>query len=118
MRELITHKGPTNYPLTVTVVDEPGPGGAHHHYVIDTLDGKALGEVKFQKGPLKESRVNGVTHEALLAIVADRLVSFQKGPFACIENEQALANVQKALSILHGRTLSRANRGVEGTHNL
>jgi len=60
--------------------------------------------------------VNGVTNEALLAIVADRLSSFQQGRYACRENADALFHTESALAWLKERTRERMQRGVEGTH--
>lgn len=71
----------------------------------------------FQNGPIKEVGINGVTHEALLAIVIDRLSAFQAGPYACLENHVALAHCEDALRCLHVRTRARIARGVEGTHH-
>lgn len=114
-----------NHQVKITVVDEPGAGGAHHKYNIDWYDGlkrdapqldRAECFIGFQNGPIKEFGVNGVTQEALLAIVIDRLKSFQAGPFACDDNELALRHCQAALSTLQNRTKARIARGVEGTH--
>jgi len=107
-----------NHQLTITVTDEPGAGGANHRYLIghDSPQLNWHQEVSFQNGPIKEFGVNGVTQEALLAIVIDRLKSFQAGPFACEENEQALEDTKRALWWLQGRTRRRIARGVEGTH--
>jgi|SRR5262252_4747205 len=101
--------------LTITVVDEPGAGGANHRYRIDWPGDSC--DVHFQEGPIKESGVNGVTQEALLAIVIDRLRSFQAGPFSCRENAIALTHCETALLWLQKRTLDRIRRGVEGTRN-
>ena len=60
--------------------------------------------------------MNGLTQEVLLAIVADRLRSFQAGKFACRENALALTKIEEAQHWLHSRTLARMSRGVEGTH--
>ena len=60
--------------------------------------------------------MNGITHEALLAVVADRLRSFQKGPYSCKANECALTHIEEAQHWLQQRTLERMRRGVEGTH--
>lgn len=60
--------------------------------------------------------MNGLTQEVLLAIVADRLRSFQVGQFACRENALALTKIEEAQHWLHSRTLARMQRGVEGTH--
>ena len=57
-----------------------------------------------------------MTHEALLAIVADRLRSFQKGPYSCKANACALTHIEEAQHWLQQRTLERMRRGVEGTH--
>lgn len=73
--------------------------------------------MSFQNGPIKETGVNGITHETLLTILIDRLKSFQSGPFACEENNQSLLALENALFFLKERTKKRIQRGVEGTHN-
>lgn len=140
MKEITTHLVPGaesfGVPLAIHVIDEPGIGGAHHRYDItgfDTANNPSnrdpLGYessfsrcvILFQNGALRTSVIpypNGVTHEALLAIVADRLTDFQAGPFACDENAVALEYVKAALAALHTRTYARTLRNVEGTHNV
>lgn len=135
-----------NHQLTITIMDEPGAGGANHQYmigwngprkVLPTIaeleeilaknepaslmpDGSfCLGStcfINFQNGPIKEFGVNGVTQEALLAIVIDRLRSFQAGPFACEANQKALDYISLGADFLKDRTSARIARGVEGTH--
>jgi len=40
MRTIDDHKvNPANDTLTITVMDEPGAGGAHHHYDVSGFDG-------------------------------------------------------------------------------
>lgn len=115
-RRLDGHKvNPANDLIDVAVLDEPGAGGAHHHYAMQLPDG-TLTEIRFQTGPIKESGVNGLTHEALLAILIDRMDSFQAGPYACEENEQARSALLAAQGWLKRRTEKRMERGVEGTH--
>ena len=147
MRKLTDHvvSGDQSVQLKIDVLDEPGAGGACHEYsikakfprpspellaripierlneiVVDN-EGSVTGEIcliSFQNGPIKENGVNGVTQEALLAIVIDRLRSFQNGPYNCADNEEALGACTKALKALHAlqrRTLARIARGVEGT---
>lgn len=121
MRKLTDHvvSGDQAVQLDITVVDEPGAGGACHEYVVlwKNQQGDAVGAaISFQNGPIKESGVNGVTQEALLAIVIDRLRSFQSGPFSCRENAIALTHCEEALMWLQRRTVARIKRGVEGTH--
>lgn len=110
--------------LLITVIDDAGPGGANHEYVVTWPDsavdapgmahagGNSL-RIKFQKGPVPEGR-NGVTQEDLLQIVEDRLACFQEGPFACEENDMALAWVRAAVWALRRRTDARRAQGVEG----
>jgi hypothetical protein len=74
--------------------------------------------ILFQNGPIPEKGVNGITQEVLLAIVADRLMSFQAGPFASKYNAKALDHVLLAQEALLQRTRDRMSRGVEGTHTV
>lgn len=130
MRQINDHKvGTLNEALEISVLDEPGQGGASHEYTIrlvppETPDGlpaaayanKADLRINFQNGPVKEMGFNGITQEALLAVVIDRLRSFQAGPYASEENASALIHCESALSALKARTLARISRGVEGTN--
>lgn len=105
--------------LQIRVKDEPGPGNAHHHYefYVEPNEGNERGykaDIHFQNGPIPENGVNGITSEALLAVVIDRLRGFQSGPFACDENAQALVNAKQSLHWLQQRTIQRRRRGVEG----
>ena len=124
MRTITAHIiNPTNDLIKITAMDEPGAGGANHHYMITTPDwiraadgsaAKGVWDINFQNGPIAENGVNGVTQEALLAVVIDRLRSFQSGPFSCRENAIALTKCEEALQWLQHRTLDRMRRGVEG----
>ena len=123
MRTLTDQKAnAANEALTLNVVDAPGHGGACHVYQIDWSNGvlpeslSGLCIIAFQNGPIKEFGVNGVTQEALLAIVIDRLRSFQAGNFSCRENAIALTHCEDALMWLQKRTREREARGVEGTN--
>lgn len=103
----------TNERLIIAVLDEPGAGGACHRYNIE-IPGHSVSHIDFQNGPIKEAGVNGVTHEALLAILIDRLRGFQSGAFKCRENAIALTHLEDALMWLQKRTRERVARGVEG----
>ncbi len=122
-----------NHQLTIEVMDGPGAGGACHSYRVSGFSTstnssedylvKALGDgtgtilpILFQNGPIKEFGVNGVTQEVFLAIVIDRLRSFQAGPFASEHSAMALGHCEVALAALQNRTKERIARGVEGTH--
>ncbi|GAG13736.1 unnamed protein product, partial [marine sediment metagenome] len=77
-----------------------------------------LAYIPFQKGPVKEHGINGIHNEDLLCIVIDRLESFQKGEYACEENEVALNQLKIALMCLRTRTIRREKTGIEGTSKL
>lgn len=116
MRTIDEHKvNPANDLLEITVLDAPGAGGANHEYMIEAPKGLTC-RISFQNGPIVENGVNGVTQEALLAIVIDRLRAFQAGKFACRENALALTKIEEAQHWLLHRTRARMARGVEGTH--
>lgn len=118
MRELTGHKvNPANDVLKVLVHDEPGSSGANHQYSI-TLPDQQCYHVDFQNGPIAEAGVNGLTHEALLAILIDRMEGFQKGPYHSADNQEALDALRTAQTALQRRTLARMKRGVEGTHTV
>ena len=122
MRTITDHKlNGLNEALEITVLDEPGQGGACHEYKIDVIGGAPASggmstAIRFQNGLIGETGLNGISGEALLAIQIDRLRSFQKGPFACRENAIALTHLEDALMWLQKRTRDRLARGVEGTN--
>lgn len=134
MRKVNDHKvNPANDVISITALDEPGSGGANHLYMIEGFNTKTNpscpfterygapaehATILFQNGPIGEVGVNGVTQEILLAIVVDRLRSFQAGPYSCRENALALTKVEEAMHWLQKRTLDRMRRGVEGTHKV
>lgn len=122
MRTINDHVvNPANDKLSITVLDDPGAGGANHLYEVSGYAGLSGHEsvlIEFQNGPINEAGVNGITQEVLLAIVADRLRSFQAGPFACRENALALTKIEEAQHWLQQRTIARMRRGVEGTHTV
>lgn len=129
VREITSHKvNGLNEALKIEAIDEPGAGGANHDYAISFFDERYQTDrspiserhgrnciVSFQNGPIAEAGVNGISGEALLAIVEDRLKCFQAGPYACRENAIALTKIQEAMHWLHHRTRERVARGVEGT---
>lgn len=130
MRRLTDHIVSADLPqsqLRVEVHDAPGSGGANHVYTISGYHQPALNPsvrewlpaegmlVLFQNGPIKDAGLNGVTHEALLAILIDRLRGFSKGPYPSRENAIALTKLEEALFWLQSRTRERLARGVEGS---
>jgi hypothetical protein len=119
IQDHIVENDSVNHQLEITVLDEPGAGGANHKYRIrpSSIDaGDWSQHVEFQNGPIKDAGVNGTTQEALFAIVIDRLRAFQAGSYSCRENAIALTHCEDALMWLQRRTRARIRRGVEGTH--
>ena len=116
-RTLTEHQvNPANDRIAVSVMDEPGSGGANHHYLVECPEGQWAISLHFQNGPINEVGVNGLTHEVLLAILTDRLRGFQSGPYASRHNALALTALEEAQNWLNRRTFERMARGVEGTH--
>jgi len=112
--EITTHVVKKKEPVKVTVLDIRGPGGASHDYLLEA--GIYRREINFQNGPLNVNGANGITDEALLAIVIDRMEGFQGGPLKCEENADALLHLRRALEELQARTVTRMEQGVEGQY--
>lgn len=109
---------------------DPEAGNASHCYALKmditgtatAIDagctGKAeetVGLLRFQHGPrLGAGSVAGLTNEAVLAVVLDRLKGFQSGPFACRENALAITKLEEALHWMNARARARARQGVLG----
>jgi hypothetical protein len=122
MRKITDHKlNGLNDALEIQVLDEPGQGGACHKYLIDVVGGAPSSggmetPINFQNGPIQECGFNGLSNESLIAVVIDRMRSFQAGAFACRENAVALTKLEESLMWLQKRTRDRLARGVEGTN--
>lgn len=119
-REITSHKvNGCNNALTIEA-GEPGAGGAPTDYSISGYSREPGSTCElllcFQRGNPNDPAVgvNGITQEALLAIVEDRLKCFQAGPYSSRENSIALTKLQEAMMWLKRRTEERAARGVEG----
>lgn len=120
MRELEDHKiNPFNREyVLVAALDEPGAGGACHRYRVSVVTRDraiVFSEIEFQNGPINEAGVNGITDEALLAVVIDRMKGFETGPYTCSENRLVIKHLEAALQGLKERSREREARGVEGT---
>jgi hypothetical protein len=93
---------------------------APHHFEVYADKGQPVpylvGTVHFQEGPIKETGVNGVCNEDLIAMVICRLEHFNQSEFRCRENSTAITKLEEALLWLRKRTMGREQRGVEGTH--
>lgn len=126
MSDIVTHRvNDCNRRLCINRIGRKGAGNAHFIYDIFGYARQLNGEdcfdrsvrLAFQNGPVSDG-VNGITHEALLAVLCDRLEAFQGSEFACEENYQALRHLEQAMEILAPRTTRRMAQDVEGTHTV
>lgn len=116
MREITSHKtNECNEAIAITADDRDEKyGNASHDYEVRYVahhGGVLAKNILFQRGPIKEVGVNGLTNEVLLAILIDRMEGFQSGPFACGENAIALEYMRCAMDQLKKRTAKRVERG-------
>ena len=76
--------------------------------------------ISWQKGPrgrdAERAEPNGAFVETIIAAAAQRIEFYNRAGFACIENEDALHYLTKAMEALNHRTTRREREGVEGTH--
>ena len=91
--------------------DKPTYLPAGHFY--DVISGETITPIHFQNGPVKVHGVNGVTSEALLAILIHRTKVLNDN-FPCDENKRAISYMENALALFEQRTKDRQARGVEG----
>lgn len=126
MRELEDHKVTklNRECIVVTALDETDSDGANHLYCVEVMytGDTAINtdypihrtDLKFQKGGLAEAGPNGITDQALLAIVLDRMKGFQEGPYSDASNDIVISSLKTCLEVMEARANSRAARGVEG----
>lgn len=89
----------------------------YHQFVVESGNDAHtnLGVINFQKGPIREVGVNGITEMDLLNILAFRYEMFQKSAFASDYNAKTLKGIKLALAAQRLRNYDRERRGVEGT---
>jgi hypothetical protein len=121
VRAVHGHEGSTLNNGIVITADARDENGGSHTYLIDVTGGAPESggmqcEVSFQNGPLQEAGHNGISDEALLAIVIDRLEGFQSAQYRSRYNALAITKLEEAMHWLNARTSDRQKRGVEGTH--
>jgi hypothetical protein len=107
-----------NSELIITA--KPDANGYAHHYdvrvqVDEVNPPEPLCTVDFQDGLPGEVGTNGLTNEALIAILLDRLARFNEGPHRCRQNSLAITKLEEAGHWLRDRTQERLFRRVEGT---
>lgn len=82
-----------------------------HEYQVTTW--AKTTNISFQRGGVAANGVNGLTNEALLAILIHR-TKYLDSTFPCEENKRAIQHMEEALVNLEVRTARRMTRGVEG----
>jgi hypothetical protein len=98
--------------VAVNAISSIGDKDVEGH-VYQVLAGSNSQSIEFQQGPVKENGVNGLTNEALLAILIHRMQLLDR-KFPCDENKRAIQHMEEALVNLEVRTARRMARGVEG----
>jgi hypothetical protein len=84
---------------------------AGHFYEV--LVGPKVVEVIFQHGPIHEEGVNGLTNEALLAILIHRTECIND-QVACEKNTKAIELMKETKELFEQRIAERQARGVSG----
>lgn len=101
---------------TSAVLDlQDGTDVEGHEYEI--VSGPITQRISFQLGPVKEVGVNGLTSEAILAVLIHRTQHMDR-QFPCQENKDALAFLRATQRAFSDRTRDRLIRGVEGEAKL
>jgi hypothetical protein len=98
---------------TFAVLDEGDTDVTGHVYEVKRASGTPLGRLEFQFGAVKENGVNGLTSEALLAILIHRTLMLN-ARFPSAFNVKALAAMAEAAACFDERTADRLARKVEG----
>ena len=93
---------------------DPDAGNASHRY-IGKINDRTVLDIQFQHGArTKPGSMPGCLEGAVLTVLIDRLEGMQAGPFACAENDIALAQLRLARAIITDRAARRKAQGVLG----
>lgn len=82
-------------------------------HLYDIVSGADQQSLRFQRGPVGETGVNGCQNEAIIATLVHRLRVLNRR-FPCRENSLAITKLEEAQLWLEKRTADRKARGVEG----
>lgn len=99
--------------VAVNAISQLSNGANVEGHVYMILSGPKITELNFQNGGVADNGVNGITNEALLAILVHR-INYLNAKFPCRENSLALTKIEEASHWLEARTKARLERGVEG----
>ena len=93
--------------------DKIPPGHSYYADISAGPNSRPLTIIEFQNGPIPTNGTNGLTNEALLAILIHRTETLN-AQYPCAENEAAIEFMNKARDAFEARTANRKARGVEG----
>lgn len=93
--------------------DKPPSGVRSEHW--NDADGNPAGGITEARG-FTISWQNGAFLEYVIWAAIDRLEYYQRGPFECYENEEALYCLRGAIGALNKRRQRRKDLGIENTH--
>lgn len=99
--------------VAVNAIHSHGDGQIVEGHEYQILSGPMTTTLKFQMGGVALKGVNGITNEALIAVLMHR-IEFLNRLFPSPENFRAIEHLQGALDQLELRTARRMTRGVEG----
>lgn len=97
----------------VNAISSLADGTDVNGHVYQVQAGSKLTEINFQHGGVVDNGVNGLTNDALLAILIHRM-NVLNSRFWCRENDRVISNLEDTLAFLEVRTARRMVRGVEG----
>jgi hypothetical protein len=97
-----------NQDLSIEVLSPPNrqTKATVDYLISNAVSGIELAYIKFQEGDPAKVGINGISNEALIAIVLDRLKSFQDGPHNNKFNTEAMSLLEAALDVLEDRVVS------------
>lgn len=96
---------------------DKNPEDINRFIALSNDKGLQVAEVLFQNGLPSKEGINGLTNEAAIAIVLDRLEAQNVGEFKSEYNTAAIECLKAALGALKQRVKDREARGVSGTYN-
>lgn len=99
--------------VAVNAIHTLADGTPVEGHVYQVLAGPKVFDISFQLGGVADNGVNGLTNEALLAILIHR-TKLLDAKFGCDENKRAINHMEDALVNLEVRSARRMVRGVEG----
>lgn len=89
----------------------------YNHYDIVGPDNEFRQEIHFQNGSPLQGGVNGVSNEAIIAVILHRLTK-QNENYPSPYNVLAIYLLQGALTALHNRVKDRESFGISGVHQV